>query len=120
MIDPLTRINLPKIERLVAQQHYFVLHAPRQTGKTTCLMALMNNLNEQGNYRALYANIETAQVARNKIKAGIDATVAAIASAAEVYLQDQSLTQWLKTHRGDYASESLLQTMLQHWSLRST
>ncbi|MEL6750338.1 MAG: ATP-binding protein, partial [Pseudomonadota bacterium] len=45
MIDPLTRINLPAIKRLIAQQRYFVLHAPRQTGKTTCLMALMAHLN---------------------------------------------------------------------------
>ncbi|MEL6710762.1 MAG: ATP-binding protein [Pseudomonadota bacterium] len=120
MIDPLTRINLPHIERLIAQRRYFVLHAPRQTGKTTCVLALMARLNAQGNYRALYANIETAQAARNRIKAGIDATVEAIASSAEVYLQDQSLTQWLKAQRRDYAPESLLQTMLQHWSLRSS
>ncbi|MEL6711262.1 MAG: ATP-binding protein, partial [Pseudomonadota bacterium] len=82
MIDPLTRINLPHIERLIAQQRYFVLHAPRQTGKTTCLMALMHHLNKQGHYQALYANVETAQAARNRIKAGIDATVEAIASSA--------------------------------------
>ncbi|MEL6722809.1 MAG: AAA family ATPase [Pseudomonadota bacterium] len=120
MIDPLMRIDLPHIERLIAQQRYFVLHAPRQTGKTTCLLALMAHLNAQGHYRALYANIETAQAARNRIKAGIDATVEAIASSAEVYLQDPSLTQWLKAQRRDYAPESLLQTMLQHWSLRSS
>ena len=54
MIDPLIRINLANIKRLIAQQRYFVLHAPRQTGKTTCLLALMAHLNEQGRYRALF------------------------------------------------------------------
>jgi len=28
---------------------------PRQTGKTSCLLALMKKLNEEGNYTALYA-----------------------------------------------------------------
>ena len=54
MIDPLQRIDLAYIEALIAQQRYFVLHAPRQTGKTTCLLALMDHLNQQGDYQALY------------------------------------------------------------------
>ena len=28
-------------------EKYFVLHAPRQTGKTSCLLALMNYLKEK-------------------------------------------------------------------------
>ncbi|MEL7354095.1 MAG: ATP-binding protein, partial [Cyanobacteria bacterium J06560_5] len=38
MLPPLER--LPNLERLIAQQGYFVLHAPRQTGKTTAMLAL--------------------------------------------------------------------------------
>ncbi|NJL26709.1 MAG: ATP-binding protein, partial [Thermoanaerobaculia bacterium] len=38
MLPPERR--LPGVERLVEQQHYFVVHAPRQTGKTTALRAL--------------------------------------------------------------------------------
>ena len=59
MIDPLQRINRPQIEELIAQERYFVLHAPRQTGKTSCMLALMDYLNAQGDYRALYTNIES-------------------------------------------------------------
>lgn len=33
MLSPTSR--LPDLERLIAQQNYFVIHAPRQTGKTT-------------------------------------------------------------------------------------
>ena len=58
MIDPLSRTDLVKIKRLIAQQRYFVLHAPRQTGKITCVLALTDHLNRQGDYRVLYANIE--------------------------------------------------------------
>ena len=32
---------------LIAQQKYFLLHAPRQTGKTTCLLALADYLNRE-------------------------------------------------------------------------
>ena len=33
MVDPLKRIT--EIEDLINREHYFTLHAPRQTGKTT-------------------------------------------------------------------------------------
>ena len=120
MIDPLTRIELAKIERLIARQRYFVLHAPRQTGKTTCLLALMDYLNEQGNYVALYANIERAQTAREHVRYGIDAVVEAIASAAGVYLKNKRLLTWLQTQRQHYAADSLLHALLQYWSEEST
>jgi len=32
--------RLPKIQRLVARRQYFVIHAPRQTGKTLHLIGL--------------------------------------------------------------------------------
>ena len=39
-IDPLKRIDVDEMELLIRQRKYFVLHASRQTGKTTCLLAL--------------------------------------------------------------------------------
>ena len=120
MIDPLTRIELAKIERLIARQRYFVLHAPRQTGKTTCLLTLMDHLNKQGNYQALYTNIERAQTAREHVRYGIDAVVEAIASAAGVYLKNKRLLNWLQTQRQHYAADSLLHALLQYWSEEST
>ena len=39
-IDPLSRFDLEDILLMIRQQRYFVLHAPRQTGKTTCMLAL--------------------------------------------------------------------------------
>ena len=63
-IDPLRRISLEDIELLIEQHKYFVLHAPRQTGKTSCLLALMEHINNGDKYRALYINVEPAQAAR--------------------------------------------------------
>jgi hypothetical protein len=62
-IPPLKRFDLSEIETLIAQEKYFVLHAPRQTGKTSSMLALVDYLNAGGQYRALYCNVETAQTA---------------------------------------------------------
>ncbi len=40
-IDPLHRVDLEEILLWIAQKKYFVLHAPRQAGKTSLLLALM-------------------------------------------------------------------------------
>ncbi|TGO03477.1 hypothetical protein PN36_05800, partial [Candidatus Thiomargarita nelsonii] len=48
-------------------KRYFILHAPRQTGKTTLMLQLMELLNQEGKYIALYVNVETAQAWRNHI-----------------------------------------------------
>lgn len=47
-VDPLCRINLEEIEMLIYQRKYFVLYAPQQTGKTSCLLALRDYLNVRG------------------------------------------------------------------------
>jgi hypothetical protein len=52
-IPPIERLDRESLLRLIDLQKYFVLHAPRQTGKTTCLLALMKELNDSGRYRAL-------------------------------------------------------------------
>jgi hypothetical protein len=70
-VPPLSRLDLDEVLMLIEQQKYFVLHAPRQTGKTSCLFALMGHLNEGGRYRALYANLENAQVARSDVDRGM-------------------------------------------------
>ena len=36
-VNPLIRFDLEEIEQLIFQQKYFILHAPRQTGKNTIL-----------------------------------------------------------------------------------
>lgn len=69
-LPPLQRWDLEEILNLIEQEKYFLLHAPRQTGKTTCLLALADYLNQGGRYRALYANIEAAQAARERVEPG--------------------------------------------------
>jgi len=61
--------RLPEIRRLVALRRYFVIHAPRQTGKTTALKALVREVNAKGDMAALYCTLETLQNAKDADKA---------------------------------------------------
>jgi hypothetical protein len=63
MIPALRR--LPEAPGLVAQDGYFVVHAPRQTGKTTALRALAEELTASGRYAALHFSCEGGQAARD-------------------------------------------------------
>ena len=53
--------RLPGIRELVASGNYFVIHAPRQTGKTTALQTLVREINAQGEMFAIYCSLETIQ-----------------------------------------------------------
>ncbi|MDA3790573.1 MAG: ATP-binding protein, partial [Desulfobacula sp.] len=88
MIPPLERFDLDDILMLIDQEKYFVLHAPRQTGKTTCMLALMEYLNKKGRYDVLYINVEAAQAAREDVAAGMKAVLADFVSRAEDVLDD--------------------------------
>ena len=39
--------NFERIQELIDNKRYFILHAPRQTGKTTLMLQLMEQLNQQ-------------------------------------------------------------------------
>jgi len=90
-IDPLTRLDLDEILSLIDQKKYFVLHAPRQTGKTSYLYALRDYLNKQGQYKSLHINIETAQAARENVREGIRTVLTILANEAFISLGDSFL-----------------------------
>ena len=86
-IPPLDRVELCDLLSLIQDKQYFVLHAPRQTGKTSALIALRDHLNSgaAGSFRCVNVNVEPAQVARDDVAEGIRAVMGSIAEcAAEV------------------------------------
>ena len=85
-LDPLVRIDSEAIAELIDQQRYFVLHAPRQTGKTTCLLALRDQINSAGSYIALYVNLEDAQAAQGDLALAARGVVSQIAKQAKLTL----------------------------------
>lgn len=85
-VNPLHRMDMDEIELLIRQQKYFVLHAPRQTGKTSSLLALRDYLNEQGDYIAVYANVEAGQAARNDVSEVVLSTISTITDRISLVL----------------------------------
>ena len=115
LIDPLRRIDVDYIEELIEEESYFVLHAPRQTGKTSCLLALMHHLNAQGRYQALYVNVEAAQAHREDIPEAMRTICYSIAENAEDYLQDTRLTPSIEPLLQQGTGKAL-QALLRHWA----
>jgi len=79
-IPPLERIQLDTVLGLIRDKRYFVLHAPRQTGKTSALLALRDLLNSgaQGDYRCVYANVEAGQAMRENVAEGMRTVMASL------------------------------------------
>nr|WP_093187817.1 ATP-binding protein [Thiocapsa sp. KS1] len=115
-LPPLSRWDLDEILMLIEQKKYFLLHAPRQTGKTTCLLALMERLNGDGRYRALYANIETAQTTREDVARGMAAICSVLGRSARLYLDDTRLADWCRTDGTDVPAEDRLSQLLELWA----
>lgn len=106
-IDPIHRLDLEEILTLIAQKKYFVLHAPRQTGKTSLLLALTDYLNKEGKYKCLYFNVEMAQAARENVKEGIRTVLSVMASDAHYRLKDSFLEErWeeIFEKRGEFSA----------------
>ena len=93
-IAPLSRIDQGELLTLIANKRYFVLHAPRQTGKTSALLALRDLLNggAAGAYRCVYANVESAQAARENKDEAMRAILGELAIRARRTLGDDSLS----------------------------
>lgn len=106
MIDPLQRIDLPDVETLIDDKRYFVLHAPRQTGKTTCLLALMHYLNAQGRYQALRGDVER----------GLMTVVTQIAQQADVHLREKRFKIWAQDALREAGAAGALTVVLARWA----
>lgn len=115
-IDPLHRWDLEEVLTLIRRNKYFVLHAPRQTGKTSSMLALVDLLNEQGEYQSVYANIEPAQVAREDVDAGIKAIIGTIGSRLKYDLSNHLLDDAWPAIYEKYGSQKALTEMLEFWA----
>ena len=84
MVPPVPR--LPNARDLIDQKGYFVVHAPRQTGKTTTLRALAQALTAKGRYAALHVTCEEASSAEENYGDAMRAILGALRTAAEIDL----------------------------------
>ncbi|MBI2569481.1 MAG: ATP-binding protein [Candidatus Schekmanbacteria bacterium] len=75
--------RLPSVRELIVQKLYFVVHAPRQSGKTTCLRAFARALTSEGRHAAVLASCEAAQPAGGDLDRGIAALLSSVEFAAQ-------------------------------------
>jgi hypothetical protein len=92
-----------------------VLHAPRQTGKTSYLHALRDYLNKQGQYKSLHINIETAQAARENVREGMRTVLRILAEELFIYLKDSFLKERWKQILEESGEFYALQDALMQW-----
>ncbi len=113
------RRDLHEILMLIDQAKYFVLHAPRQVGKTTYLLALMDYLNRQGTYHALYFNVEVGQYARDDVNQAMRAILGEMVSRARTMLDDPFPQSVWQDVLNEYAAGAALNQVITLWAEQS-
>jgi len=108
--------RLPELEQLIAQENYFVIHAPRQTGKTTAMMSLAQELTASGQYTSVMLSLEVGAVFSDDVGAAelaiLDEWKQSIRFRLPKELQPQ---QWLEADAG-----ARIGTNLSNWAEQSS
>jgi hypothetical protein len=113
MLPPEAR--LPEARGLVEDHAYFVVHAPRQTGKTTTLRTLARTLTAEGRVAALHFSCEVAGSYVTDLAAAQRAVLGDIADSARAALSPelQPPQPWPEA-----VPERLLSSALMAWALK--
>ena len=114
-LPPLRRSGFEEVLELVEDANYFIVYAPRQTGKTTSLRALCDVLNERG-YRAVHANIQPASTVSDDLARAIRAVLTRLASRAKRTLDDDYLDREWAGLLDRYGPESAVEEALARWA----
>lgn len=114
MLAPEAR--LPELRQLVARKAYFVVHAPRQSGKTTTLRHIAAALLTEGGYAALLVSCEAARTAQ-EVERGISAVIRAIDQEARLSLPEDLRPEPPETSE-HVEAELRLKEFLRRWSER--
>ena len=114
-IPPLERLNLAEVRRFIRDKRYFVLHAPRQTGKTSALLALRDLLNAEGAYRCVYVNVEGGQAGREDVEQVMRTILGELASRARS-IGDEFLDEIWPDILAKYGPHTALREALTRWS----
>ena len=103
------------LQQLIDEKFYFVVHAPRQVGKTTSLLALAESLTTSGRYAALHTSCEVGQKLRPDLEGSIQGILEILFSQAR-----RSLPVELCPPEVDrqVSPESRLHDLLSRWAER--
>ena len=81
--------RLPEIKKLIDQRNYFVIHAPRQTGKTTAMLTLAQELTASGAYTSVMVSAEVGSTFPDEPEKAEQVILAAWRDAADFWLPDE-------------------------------
>ena len=112
-VNPLTRWDLEEILMLIEQEKYFILHAPRQTGKTSSLLALQKYLNDSGNFNVIYANFEVGQMARNNVESGIKDILRELKNRSQKIFSEKAIIEKFEELNRNTTTGSLLNEFIE-------
>ena len=87
MLPPEARIT--EIRPLIEQKAYFVVHAPRQTGKTTSLTHLARDLTAESSYAAVLTSCKSGESAGNDVDLGVSAVLHNLDETARKQLPEE-------------------------------
>lgn len=113
MVPPLPRV--PEAQGLVEQGAYFVIHAPRQSGKTTFLRAFARDLTARGVFTGLYASCEAAEASGDDYAAAQETILRMLITQAE----DQLPPELRPPPFVPPSAQAQLFEFLRHWSSHS-
>ena len=113
MVPPIPR--LPDAPRLIEQGAFFVVHAPRQTGKSTTLRAICRMLTAQGHYAAVDFTCETGEPLGEDVDWVERAVLGALAADAR---RDLPTELWPPDPWPDAVPSSRITTGLAAWAKR--
>ncbi|MDR1484226.1 MAG: AAA family ATPase, partial [Planctomycetaceae bacterium] len=108
MLPPAERLQGAQLNRYIKDDLYWMLHAPRQTGKTTFLLNWMRELNTENDVVACYVTVERCQGMRE-----FDVAMANICEAIQSHAETNNIPipkSRIKT------SGSQLNAILKNWA----
>lgn len=106
MLPPVQRF--PGVEKTIAQRGYFVIHAPRQTGKTTAMLTLADQLTASGSYTAVMVSAEVGVAFPDDLGAAEKAMLASWRSRARNRLPEELRPPpWPKSQPGQQIQRAL-------------
>ena len=109
LLPPVAR--LPEARTLVEKGGYFVLHAARQSGKTTILLELARELTASGQFAALYVSVEAGEANQDDFLGAQELIISRMLSRAESQLPEE-----LRPPRpSGSSSQTLLGDFLSAW-----
>ncbi|MEL7246272.1 MAG: AAA family ATPase, partial [Cyanobacteria bacterium J06573_2] len=117
MLSPTRR--LPDLENLIQQRSYFVIHAPRQTGKTTAMLALAQQLTATGDYAAVMISVEVGSAFNNDPSAAELAILGTWYDTISIRLPDELQPPALNQQQKEQPGRRI-RAFLQAWAKAST